>query len=51
MTHIDTAQMYGDAELLIAGAIAAGKRDDLISSSRCCRATHRGVASSPAASD
>ncbi len=28
MTHIDTAEMYGDAELVIAGAIA-GKRDEL----------------------
>jgi len=29
MTHIDTAEMYGDAELVIADAIADGKRDDL----------------------
>src|SRR3979411_2087188 len=29
MTHIDTAEMYGDAELVIADAIA-GKRDDLL---------------------
>ena len=29
MTHIDTAEMYGDAELVIAEAIAAGKREDL----------------------
>jgi diketogulonate reductase-like aldo/keto reductase len=29
MTHIDTAEMYGDAELVIADAIAGGKRDDL----------------------
>ena len=28
MTHIDTAEMYGDAELVIADAIA-GRRDDL----------------------
>src|SRR5207237_7191099 len=28
MTHIDTAEMYGDAELVIAEAIA-GNRDDL----------------------
>ena len=28
MTHVDTAEMYGDAELVIADAIA-GKRDDL----------------------
>src|ERR1700730_15766081 len=28
MTHIDTAEMYGDAELVVAEAIA-GKRDDL----------------------
>jgi len=29
MTHIDTAEMYGDAELVIADAIAGGKRDNL----------------------
>src|SRR5947208_16384732 len=29
MTHIDTAEMYGDAELVIAEAIA-GKRDELV---------------------
>ena len=29
MTHIDTAEMYGDAELVIADAIAGGRRDDL----------------------
>jgi diketogulonate reductase-like aldo/keto reductase len=29
MTHIDTAEMYGEAELVIADAIAGGKRDDL----------------------
>jgi diketogulonate reductase-like aldo/keto reductase len=29
MTHIDTAEMYGEAEPVIADAIAAGKRDDL----------------------
>ena len=29
MTHIDTAEMYGDAEFVIADAIAAGKRDEL----------------------
>jgi diketogulonate reductase-like aldo/keto reductase len=29
MTPIDTAEMYGDAELVIADAIAGGKRDDL----------------------
>src|SRR6476620_9866936 len=28
MTHIDTAEMYGDAELVIADAIA-GRRDDI----------------------
>src|SRR6201988_1719074 len=28
MTHIDTAEMYGDAELVIADAIS-GKRDNL----------------------
>jgi len=27
MTHIDTAEMYGDAEFVIADAIAGGKRD------------------------
>ena len=34
MTHIDTAEMYGDAELVIADAIAGGKRDDLYLVSR-----------------
>jgi diketogulonate reductase-like aldo/keto reductase len=29
MTHIDTAEMYGDAELVIADAIAAGQRENL----------------------
>ncbi|MBR1142900.1 aldo/keto reductase [Bradyrhizobium sp. AUGA SZCCT0431] len=29
MTHVDTAEMYGDAELVIAEAMAAGKREDL----------------------
>src|SRR5258706_7011885 len=29
MTHIDTAEMYGDAELVIAEAMAGGLRDDL----------------------
>ena len=29
MTHIDTAEMYGDAGPVIADAIAGGKRDDL----------------------
>jgi diketogulonate reductase-like aldo/keto reductase len=29
MTHIDTAEMYGDAELVIADAIADGQRDNL----------------------
>jgi diketogulonate reductase-like aldo/keto reductase len=28
MTHVDTAEMYGDAELLIADAIS-GRRDDV----------------------
>ena len=28
MTHIDTAEMYGDAELVIAEALA-GRRDDI----------------------
>ena len=29
MTHVDTAEMYGEAEPVIADAIAGGKRDDL----------------------
>jgi len=29
MTHIDTAEMYGDAELVIADAIVGGKRENL----------------------
>jgi diketogulonate reductase-like aldo/keto reductase len=29
MTHIDTAEMYGDAELVIADAIAGGQRENL----------------------
>lgn len=29
MTHVDTAEMYGDAELVIADAIVGGKRDNL----------------------
>jgi diketogulonate reductase-like aldo/keto reductase len=29
MTHVDTAEMYGDAEPVIAEAMAAGKREDL----------------------
>jgi diketogulonate reductase-like aldo/keto reductase len=29
MTHIDTAEMYGDAELVVAEAIKGRKRDDL----------------------
>src|SRR5436190_2243936 len=29
MTHIDTAEMYGDAELVIAEAMATARRDDL----------------------
>ena len=49
MTHIDTAEMYGDAELVIADAIA-GNRDDFSSSRRCCRATPRVVAPSRPAS-
>ena len=28
MTHIDTAEMYGDAELVVAEAVA-GRRDDV----------------------
>jgi diketogulonate reductase-like aldo/keto reductase len=49
MTHIDTAEMYGDAELVIADAIA-GQRDGLFLSPRCCRATPRGAAPSRPAS-
>jgi diketogulonate reductase-like aldo/keto reductase len=44
MTHIDTAEMYGDAELVIADAIA-GKRDDvfLISKVLPSNASRRGA--------
>ena len=50
MTHIDTAEMYGDAELVIADAIA-GQRDEVVPGlERCCRATPRGAAPSPPAS-
>jgi diketogulonate reductase-like aldo/keto reductase len=54
MTHIDTAEMYGDAELVIADAIA-GRRDDLFLVSKVlpsswsrkyCPATPRGAAPS-----
>ena len=51
MTHIDTAEMYGDAELVIADAIAGGSATDLFWSPRCCRATPRGAAPSRRASD
>jgi diketogulonate reductase-like aldo/keto reductase len=36
MTHIDTAEMYGDAELVIADAIAGGSLDGL-RTNRCAR--------------
>src|SRR3954467_10748074 len=44
MTHIDTAEMYGDAELVIADAIA-GKRDGLflVSKVRPSNASRRGT--------
>src|SRR5438874_7139780 len=44
MTHIDTAEMYGDAELVIADAIA-GKRDDvfLVSKVLPSNASRRGT--------
>ncbi len=46
MTHIDTAEMYGDAELVIAEAIA-GKRDEvfLVSKVLPSNASRRGTAS------
>ena len=50
MTHIDTAEMYGDAELVIADAIAGQRDEDFSWSQRCCRATPRGAAPSPPAS-
>ena len=50
MTHIDTAEMYGDAELVIADAIAGQARRACSWSQRCCRATPRGAAPSPPAS-
>ena len=49
MTHIDTAEMYGDAELVIADAIE-GQRDSLFLVSKVLRATRRGAAPSPPAS-
>src|SRR5438874_11926162 len=44
MTHIDTAEMYGDAELVIAEAIA-GKRNDvfLVSKVLPSNASRRGT--------
>jgi diketogulonate reductase-like aldo/keto reductase len=44
MTHIDTAEMYGDAELVVADAIA-GKRDDvfLVSKVLPSNASRRGA--------
>ncbi len=49
MTHIDTAEMYGDAELVIAEAVA-GKRDGSFWFQRYCRATPRAAAPLPPAS-
>src|SRR5450432_4709571 len=44
MTHIDTAEMYGDAELVVAEAIA-GRRDDvfLVSKVLPSNASRRGT--------
>jgi diketogulonate reductase-like aldo/keto reductase len=44
MTHIDTAEMYGDAELVVAEAIA-GRRDEvfLVSKVLPSNASHRGT--------
>jgi diketogulonate reductase-like aldo/keto reductase len=44
MTHIDTAEMYGDAELVVAEAIA-GNRDEvfLVSKVLPCNASRRGT--------
>src|SRR4030088_2783444 len=44
MTHIDTAEMYGDAELVIAEAVA-GRRDDIFLVSRivASNASRRGT--------
>src|SRR6059058_2085313 len=44
MTHIDTAEMYGDAELVVADAIA-GRRDDvfLVSKVLPSNASRRGT--------
>ena len=50
MTHIDTAEMYGDAELVVADAIAGCRAKNCSWSPRCCRATPRGAAPSPPAS-
>ena len=50
MTHIDTAEMYGDAELVIADAIAGRRVKSCFWSQRCCRAMPRGAAPSPPAS-
>jgi diketogulonate reductase-like aldo/keto reductase len=46
MTHIDTAEMYGDAELVVAEAIA-GRRDEvfLVSKVLPSNASHRGTVS------
>jgi diketogulonate reductase-like aldo/keto reductase len=45
MTHIDTAEMYGDAEPVIAEAIAAGRRDEvfLVSKVLPSNASRRGT--------
>ena len=46
MTHIDTAEMYGDAELVVADAIA-GRRDEvfLVSKVLPSNASRRGTVS------
>ena len=49
MTHIDTAEMYGDAEPVIAEAIA-GRRDEVFLVSKVCRVTPRGAQPLPRAS-
>jgi diketogulonate reductase-like aldo/keto reductase len=50
MTHIDTAEMYGDAELVIADAIRDYRVKNSSWSQRCYRATPRGAAPSRPAS-
>jgi hypothetical protein len=48
MTHIDTAEMYGEAELVV-GAAIQHRREEFSWWTRCCRRTHQPRArSSPA---